>query len=175
MLDFVVHTSTSHSFRSNLTHFRTTSHSFSSSGFGIFAKGATSLMRRRPHNGHVVMSLQNCLHPRKASIWSPVLRNYRHSSDSISPWGPILRFCILLIPANKSTKGKRDMLFTRSDHVYPTAVFPRFYQPARYLSNDEMMIGTRFRVSFLQYIPKKIHSFWHKGLGKLRGENRIRP
>ena len=38
------------------------------------------------------------------------------------------------------------------DHL--NAVFPEYYKPSRYLSIDEMMIGTRCRVAFLQYIPK---------------------
>ena len=39
------------------------------------------------------------------------------------------------------------------DHL--SAVFPRYYQPAWELSVDEMMIGTRCLISFLQYTPKK--------------------
>ena len=39
------------------------------------------------------------------------------------------------------------------DHL--NVVFSEYYKPSRYLSIDEMMIGTRCRVSFLQYIPKK--------------------
>jgi len=39
------------------------------------------------------------------------------------------------------------------DHL--SAVFPVYYQPSRELSIDEMMIGTRCHVSFLQYMPKK--------------------
>ena len=39
------------------------------------------------------------------------------------------------------------------DHLL--AVFPACYQPAQQLSIDEMMIGTRCRVSFLQFIPQK--------------------
>ena len=37
------------------------------------------------------------------------------------------------------------------DHL--TAVFSKYYQPARELSLDEMTIGTRCRISFLQCIP----------------------
>ena len=36
-----------------------------------------------------------------------------------------------------------------------SAVFPGYYQPSRELSIDEMMVGTRCHVSFLQYMPKK--------------------
>ena len=38
-------------------------------------------------------------------------------------------------------------------------MFPKYYQPARELSLDEMMIGTRCRISFLHYIPPKITQF----------------
>ena len=43
------------------------------------------------------------------------------------------------------------------DHL--SAVFPRYYQPGQQLSIDEMMIGTRCRVSFLHYLPKKPTKF----------------
>ena len=49
-----------------------------------------------------------------------------------------------------------DLLFkVRSllDHL--AAVFPRYYQPVREVSIDEMVIGTRCRISFLQYMPQK--------------------
>ena len=36
-----------------------------------------------------------------------------------------------------------------------SAVFPLYYQTNQHLSIDEMMIGTRCRISFLQYLPKK--------------------
>ena len=39
------------------------------------------------------------------------------------------------------------------DHL--AAVFPRYYQPVREVSINEMMIGTRCRISFLQYMPQK--------------------
>ena len=39
------------------------------------------------------------------------------------------------------------------DHL--AAVFPKYYQPTQQISIDEMMIGTRCKVSFLQYLPKK--------------------
>ena len=39
------------------------------------------------------------------------------------------------------------------DHL--AAIFPIYYQPAQQISIDEMMIGTRCKVSFLQYLPKK--------------------
>ena len=43
-----------------------------------------------------------------------------------------------------------------------SAVFPGYYQPSRELSIDEMMIGTQFHVSFLQYMPKKPQKFGAK-------------
>ena len=36
-----------------------------------------------------------------------------------------------------------------------SAVFSKYYRPSRHVSIDELMIGTRCRVSFWQYIPKK--------------------
>ena len=35
----------------------------------------------------------------------------------------------------------------------------KYYQPGQELSIDEMMIGTRCRISFLQYMPKKPTKF----------------
>ena len=43
------------------------------------------------------------------------------------------------------------------DHL--SAVFPSYYQPAQWLSVDEMTIGTRCRNSFLQYLPQKPTEF----------------
>ena len=43
------------------------------------------------------------------------------------------------------------------DHL--AAVYPQYYFPSRYLSIDEMMVGTRCRVVFLQYLPKKPTKF----------------
>lgn len=43
------------------------------------------------------------------------------------------------------------------DHL--SAVFPVYYQPGCELSVDEMMISTRCRISFLQYMPKKPSKF----------------
>ena len=43
------------------------------------------------------------------------------------------------------------------DHL--SAVFPIYLKPAQQLSVDEMMIGTRCRVAFLQYLPKKPAKF----------------
>ena len=43
------------------------------------------------------------------------------------------------------------------DHL--AAVYPQYYFPSRYLSIDEMLVGTRCRVVFLQYLPKKPTKF----------------
>ena len=43
------------------------------------------------------------------------------------------------------------------DHL--SAMFRQYYQPAHEISVDEMMIGARCRVSFLQYLPKKPTKF----------------
>ena len=40
-----------------------------------------------------------------------------------------------------------------------SAVFLIYYQPSHQLSIDEMMIGTQFQISFLQYMPKKTIRF----------------
>jgi len=42
------------------------------------------------------------------------------------------------------------------DHL--NAGFSEYYKPCRYVSIDEMMIGTRCWVAFLQYMPKKTTS-----------------
>ena len=46
------------------------------------------------------------------------------------------------------------------DHL--AAVFPQYYFPSRYISIDEMMVGTRCHVVFLQYLPKKPTKFGMK-------------
>ena len=38
-------------------------------------------------------------------------------------------------------------------------MFARYYNPERHLSIDEMMIGTRCRIAFLQYLPNKPTKF----------------
>jgi hypothetical protein len=43
------------------------------------------------------------------------------------------------------------------DHL--SAVFARYYNPERHLSIDEMMIGTRCCIAFLQYLPNKPTKF----------------
>ena len=77
----------------------------------------------------------------------------------------ILRYLHL----NDSSKQKKygevgyDQLFKVRpllDHL--SAVFLAYYYPSQQLSIDEMMIGTRCRVAFLQYIPKKPTKFGMK-------------
>ena len=89
-----------------------------------------------------------------------------------TPWFPAImsrdRFFFLLrcLHLVNSTEQKKkgeigyDPLFKVRpliDHL--SAVFPVYYHAGRELSVDEMMIGTRCRVSFLQYIPKKPTKF----------------
>ena len=70
----------------------------------------------------------------------------------------ILRFLHLADSSKQKRKGEQgyDPLYKVRpivDHL--SAVFSKYYQPLRQLSVDEMMIGTRCRISFLQYMPKK--------------------
>lgn len=61
---------------------------------------------------------------------------------------------------NKSGEEGYDRLYKLRpllDHL--AAVFPLYYQAARHVSVDEMMIGTHCKVSFLQYMPKKPTKF----------------
>lgn len=44
-------------------------------------------------------------------------------------------------------------VWSHVDHL--AVVFPQYYKPAQHLPVDEMMIGTRCRISFLQYLPNK--------------------
>ena len=74
----------------------------------------------------------------------------------------ILRFLHLVDSTKQKSKGEHgyDPLFKVRpliDHL--AAVYPKYYQSSRYLSIDEMMIGTRCRVSFLQCLPKKSTRF----------------
>ena len=99
----------------------------------------------------------------------PQVRDYWTTSEILStPWFPtimsrdrfftILRFLHLVDSTKQKKKGEQgyDVLFKVRpivDHF--SAVFSKYYQPSRTLSIDEMMIGTRCRISFLQYMPKK--------------------
>ena len=61
-----------------------------------------------------------------------------------------------LHPTEKKGEHGYDILYKVRpliDHL--AAVFTKYYRPGRNASIDEMMIGTRCRIAFLQYIPKK--------------------
>ena len=99
----------------------------------------------------------------------PQMRDYWTRSEVLStPWFPsimprdrfitILRFLHLADSSKQKRKGEDgyDPLYKVRpivDHL--SAVFSKYYQPSCKLSIDEMMIGTRCRISFLQYMPKK--------------------
>ena len=89
-----------------------------------------------------------------------------------TPWFPIVmprdRFFFLLrylhLVDNREQKKKGEQGYDPLYKVRPlidhlSAVFPIYYQPGRELSVDEMMIGTRCRISFLQYMPRKPAKF----------------
>ena len=103
----------------------------------------------------------------------PQIRDYWATDQILStPWFPsimprdrfflILRYLHLVDNSLQRKKGEEgyDPLFKVRpliDHL--SAVFPRYYQPAQQLSVDEMMIGTRCRISFLQYLTQKQMKF----------------
>ena len=70
----------------------------------------------------------------------------------------ILRYLHLVDSTQQKKKGEEgyDILYKVRPLInHLAAVFPKYYRPGRNMSIDEMMIGTRCRISFLQYIPKK--------------------
>ena len=74
----------------------------------------------------------------------------------------ILRFLHLAdssLQKKKGEEGYNPLFKVRFlvDHL--AVVFPQYYFPSRYISIDEMMVGTRCRVVFLQYLPKKSTKF----------------
>ena len=99
----------------------------------------------------------------------PQVRDYWTTHEVLStPWFPtimrrdrfftLLRFLHLADSSKQKKKGEQgyDPLYKVRpivDHL--PAVFSKHYHPSRHLSVDEMMIGTRCRLSFLQYMPKK--------------------
>ena len=103
----------------------------------------------------------------------PQIKDYWSTSKILStPWFPsimsrdcflkILKFLHLVDSTLQKKKGEEgyDPLFKIRflvDHL--AAVYPQYYFPSRYLSIDEMMVGTRCRVVFLQYLPKKPTKF----------------
>ena len=103
----------------------------------------------------------------------PQVRDYWSTSEILStPWFAtimsrdrffsIMRHLHLVDPGKQKRKGEEgyDALFKVRplvDHL--SAVFARYYNPERHLSIDEMMIGTRCRIAFLQYLPNKPTKF----------------
>ena len=89
----------------------------------------------------------------------------------------ILRYLHLVDSAKHKKKGEEgyDILYKVRpliDHL--AAVFPKYYQPSRNISIDEMMISTRCHLSFLQLIPKKLTRFGIKVWVRMcRGQFRI--
>jgi len=80
--------------------------------------------------------------------------------DFFRSWGTYVRTLSGFISAKKKCEEAYDPLFKiwpLVDHL--SAMFQQYYQPACELSVDKMMIGTRCRVSFLQYLPKKPTKF----------------
>ena len=103
--------------------------------------------------------------PQVANYWSTV-------EIFQTPWFPaimprdrfffLLRYLHLVNSKDQKKKGEDgyDPLFkVRPIIEHLSAVFPHYYHPGRELSVDEMMIGTRCRISFLQYMPKKPTKF----------------
>jgi len=103
----------------------------------------------------------------------PQVKDYWSTNVILAtPWFPgimsrnrfytVLRYLHLADSKVQVPKGKEgyNPLFKVQfliDHL--TAVYPQYYYPSRYLSIDEMMVGTRCRISFLQYLPKKPTKF----------------
>ena len=99
----------------------------------------------------------------------PQVRDYWSTNEILgTPWFPavmprdhflhILTYLHLVNSTQQRKKG--DVAYDPLFKVRPllnhlTAVFSKYYRPDRFLSIDEMMIGTRCRVAFLQYIPMK--------------------
>jgi len=99
----------------------------------------------------------------------PQIKDYWCRNDIIAtPWFPaimsrdrffsIMRYLHIVDSAGQKRRGELgyDPLYKIRplvDHFL--AVFQAYYHPTCEISIDEMMIGTRCRVSFLQYLPKK--------------------
>ena len=97
------------------------------------------------------------------------VRDYWSTGEILAtPWFPsimsrdrffkILRYLHLVDSAKQKKKGEEgyDILYKVCPLIdYFAAVFPKYYQPSHNISIDEMMIGTRCRISFFQFIPKK--------------------
>ena len=103
----------------------------------------------------------------------PQIRDYWSKSEVLAtPWFrsifsrdrflQILRYLHLNDSSNQKKYGEDgyDPLYKVRpllDHL--AGVLPVYYQPTQQLSIDEMMVGTRCRVAFLQYMPKKPTKF----------------
>ena len=96
----------------------------------------------------------------------PRLKDYWSTSNVLlTPWfrsimsrNKILSYLHLVDSSQQKKKGEEgyDPIFKArplGDSLH--AVFSEYYKPSWHLSTDEMMIRTRCRVSFLQYIPKE--------------------
>ena len=103
----------------------------------------------------------------------PQVKDYWSTNQILAtPWFPgvmardrfatILRYLHLADSTTQQKKGETgyDPLFKVQFLInHLSAVYPQYYYPSRYLSIDEMMVGTRCRISFLQYLPKKPTKF----------------
>jgi hypothetical protein len=120
-------------------------------------------------------------HSLDSTLHLPQVRDYWSTNEILTtPWFPsimsqdsffkILRYLHLVDSSKQKKRGEEgyDILYKVRpliDHL--GAVFPKYYQPSCQFSIDEMMIGTRCRISFLQYIPKKPTRFGIKVWVKL--------
>ena len=97
----------------------------------------------------------------------------KHPPDAITnvPWFssifPRQRFCDILkylhLANNETTppKDSSDYKLYKLGNVLDvlSKTFKANYHPGRELAGDEQMVGTRCRVSFVQYMPKKTVKF----------------
>ena len=67
----------------------------------------------------------------------------------------LIRYLHLADSTSQKQKGYDPLFKVRFliDHL--SAVYPQCFHPSKYLSIDEMMVGTRCLISFLQYFSKK--------------------
>ena len=100
-------------------------------------------------------------HPRVHDYWStkPMFRMPWFSAIvSRDKFFKINRYLHLSDSSKQKKKGDSgyDPLFKVRPLIDKTLeLFPKYYQPKQDLAIDEMMVGTRCRIHFLQYIPKK--------------------
>ena len=98
------------------------------------------------------------LHPRVHDYWStkPMFRMPWFSA--IMSRDKINRYLHMADSSKQKKRGENgyDPLYKVRPLIQKTLeLFPKYYQPKQDLAIDEMMVGTRCRVHFLQYIPKK--------------------